>query len=35
MNIRSNFNNSLDWYKFNRNGITKQYISVDLVIKNG
>lgn len=34
-NIRSSYNNPLDWYKFNRKDFTKQFISVDVVVKNG
>ena len=33
--IRSSYNNPLDWYKFNSNDFTKQFVSVDMVVKNG
>lgn len=34
-NIRSSYNNPLDWYKFNNDELTKQFVSVDMVVKNG
>ena len=33
--IRSSFISPKDWYKFNNNEFTKQFVSVDMVVKNG